>query len=80
MHTTTATRLASSRHSSTYARDAVFSEFSGRDARHLDQTSFIDRAPNQVPRTCAPPTTTGGAAVLERLVAALRLNAEQKTL
>ena len=69
--TTTPTRPAASRHNSDFARAAVYLEFRGRDARHLDQTGFVDRRPDQVPCTCAPPTTTSGAAILERLAVAL---------
>ncbi len=46
---TTSTRPAASRPNS-FARDAVHLEFRGRDARHLDQAGFIDRAPDQHPR------------------------------
>ena len=67
---TTMTRPASSRHSSTYARSAVYLAFRGRDARALDQADFVDRAPNQVSRrhTDAIPRWQS---VLERLAVAL---------
>ena len=40
----TTTRPVSSRRNS-FARNAVFLEFRARDARHLDQAGFVDRAP-----------------------------------
>ncbi len=46
----TPTRSASSRHNSTFARDAVYLEFRHRDARAIDQADFVDRGPGQAPR------------------------------
>ena len=71
--TITSTRPVASRRNSTFARAAVFAEFSARDARRgLDQAGFIDRHPDQVPRKCTPPAPVNGEAILERLAETLR--------
>ncbi len=71
MPSTTSPCPASSRHSSTFARDAVFAAFRPRQARALDYGDFIDRDPAQLPRR-HPDAVSQRQAVLERLVTALR--------
>ena len=68
--TTTSARPASSRRNS-FARSAVYLEFRGRDARHLDQAGFIDRAPDQAPRRHIEADAVGALA-LDQLAATLR--------
>ena len=67
---TTSTRPVASRRTS-FARDAVRLEFRGRDARHLDQAGFIDRAPDQHPRRHTEANANGEIA-LDQLAAGLR--------
>ena len=69
---TTFPRSAASRRNPNYARDAVFAAFRPRQARALNQADFQDRAPDQLPRTCAPPTGTVAELALERLAEILR--------
>ncbi len=54
-----------------FARSAVRLEFRGRDARHLDQAGFIDRAPDQHPRRHTEANANGEIA-LDQLAAGLR--------
>ncbi len=72
MATTTPPRLAASRHSSTYARDAVFAEFQPRDARRgLDQGTFVDREPDQT--ACRhTELDVGGEVALDQLKESLK--------
>ena len=65
----TPTRPAASRRNSDFARDAVFTEFSGRDAKAVDQGAFVDRVPDQAPRRRRQ-------AVLERLAHALLVDGD----
>ena len=68
---TTPTRLAASQRNSTFARDAVHLEFRGRDAKAIDQSTFVDRLPNnQVPRLHAE--ADGGARVIDQFSVVLR--------
>ncbi len=63
---------AASRHSSTFARDAVFTEFQPRDARRgLDQGAFVDRQPDRHPRRHTEANSNGEIA-LDQLAIALR--------
>ncbi len=68
---TTTTRPASSRPQSDFARSAVFTEFSGRDARALDQADFVDRDPEQLSRLHTEADASGEIAV-DRIAHALR--------
>ncbi len=72
---TTSPRPASSRPQSDFARSAVFTEFSGRDARALDQADFQDRAPDQLPQRHIE-ADAGGRISLDQLAAALRLGSD----
>lgn len=62
-----------------FAKSAVYLEFRGRDARAGDQSSFVDRQPDQLPHRHAEADANGEIA-LDRLAEALRLNAEQEAL
>ena len=68
---TTSPCPAASRRSSTFARDAVFTEFRPREARALDQGAFTDHSPQQIRRLHIE-AIPRRQAVLERLAAALQ--------
>ena len=67
--TTTPTRPAASRR--TFSRSAVYLEFRGRDAKAIDQSAFVDRAPAPPPRRYAE-AGVGGAHVIDQFSVALR--------
>ena len=56
-----------------FAKAAVYAEFSGRNARALDQGGFTDHSPQQI-RRWRSEAVARRQAILERLAAALLLD------